>query len=736
MKRSRNIIARIISLFILLLALFVTIPTSVTYASYQGNGNNKNDGSDIGKNSDEAGRVYASYSKTGWLVYVTDTSGKLVSSVVYVNAGSSFPTGYNTKCLRSRIGKVQANTEKNYTNAPWGYPFVTNGDARGLEIRNEIVKTTKNYSGDKNTTNMQYIIKHYLGDKMYETVAQDPDNYYLILEACAYHSAYNGAGQKVGDVLASAYGWAYLNKINGLPKTGDGRNGWCDQYRLQRSCYLNKNWTGLPKVPTNFAGSTWNSGADGISTDYLLGNYGYGMIAIRATEGGIELTTRLGAQSTCDEEKITKAHSSWYETPEDGKINGIKTKVTYDKNGIAKKIESVPTTYEIKTDRNIVKTYLTKIQYVDKKGNVVKDEEGNEIVEYKIDSAYKIRQNCMPYIRIEDETKEAALENYRIASLTDPITIDFVHDIIKIGYSEKDYEKMHNKIESKKEEDCYSIDRWYVTTGKVLKSSTVEDGILTSDNSNIRLKSLLTENGKTITGGGKHQVYVDLNECTDTKGKPSKNVYIVLTKTVQKPYYQSTCDEDHVEKNDSTIYKLPHAAPNESNSGNCTIVKTYITKTVSKDTNGVEIGATYKVDNDYLVKHNSISKIDIEDEVVNGKVVNGEIVSEIVNGKVVNSEVVNGEVVNGKGVYKLAKYIVTSGKVIPNDKFHPITSDGSATQFEYNIKTENNKNIVATGDTPATITLDKHSKNGEKGKILYVYLMREIELINTTKNES
>ena len=552
MKKSKNILIKTLSI---LIALIISISVSSNYVyatSYQGNGGGKNDGSNIGKGSNEAGRVYATYARTGWLVYVVDTSGKLVivkdkkgktiPPVVYVDAGSSVPTGYNIDYLNPRMKpNVVASIANKHTNAPWGTPFEQNGGKRGPIIRNEIVKSTKQYSKNKTESNMTYIIKHYLGDKMYETVAQDPDNYYLILEACAYHSAYNGAGQKVGDALASAFGWAYLNKINGLPATGDGKNGWCDQYRLQRGCFLEKNWQGLPKAPTNFAGESWSNGSDGISTDYLLGNYGYGMIAIRANEG-----VKQSTQSTCNESFVQKKSN-------DNKLDEL--------------AHTSPNESEDGKDKSfsIVKTYLTKTVYTDRNGN----ELGDDYVSYSVDSAYKAKTDSIRKIVIEDESK-ASIEKRTGAKLKGSA------------------------------EDYYSLEHWYVATGKTIEKEDYTN-ILTEDKTNTRFRHMIEDdNNKTVIKSGSKETYpnsINIGELKDSNGKSGKTVYMVLVKTVKKSIYQTTSDEKK---------KDPHKAPDESN-GKFTIVKNYVTKSIGED------DITY-IDDGCFVKTEVVNKIDIEDE--------------------------------------------------------------------------------------------------------------------------
>ena len=178
---------RLIKIISMILILIMMIPSHLTYAApdEDGNGTGRTDSSDIGNNSHEQGRDYASYSKTGWIVYLVDTTGNVVSNVVvYVNAGSNFPTGYNKDYLSPRFNSnivaatsyTENGVRKVHTNAPWGYPFDEDGTGRGNAIRNEIVNNTTHYSSNTETSNMQYIIKKYLGNDVYIIFSENPSN--------------------------------------------------------------------------------------------------------------------------------------------------------------------------------------------------------------------------------------------------------------------------------------------------------------------------------------------------------------------------------------------------------------------------------------------------------------------------------------------------------------------------------------------------------------------------------
>lgn len=730
MKKSRNIIARIISLFILLLALFIIIPPSTTHATTDLNDNSSSN------NNGSGGTRVGGYSrrKTAYLCYIVKKDGTKATILTTPKVISIGNNGDNSGLSQSFYNntdhsyctpKLGDKSVKLYTmngqDFHWSIPNPMNGDGQGQS--EAIIKWMNGHTmnqGEKGPVNGAGFIvalwddsKYRKNDKeslweVYATASKDPNStvkkfyaskdQYLIMEAVYWMTDLNGTER-----IATANGWLKLSKAVSVTEN-------TVMNRFPVYITFKKTQFGLKACPSPHS----------LTKDQLINDYATGMISLDGEDmGGTKFSYRLGAQSTCNEQNITKAHIAPNESPQ--MLKGLT--YNYDKNGILQSVKISDSSLTTR-DYSIVKTYVTKTQYVDKNGKVIKvDKKGNvltngagkELVEYEVDASFKGMLRSMESIRIEDETKESALKHVEIVPMT-KTNVKEVGNTVEVSYDnniENYFNKTYDIVNSKKEKNCYSLTHWYVTPGKALKESTIESKVLTEDKDNTRYTDMLKESGKSIIRAGDEETYVNLHSMKDSLGRSGKVLYVLLTKTVQKPYYQSTCDEDYVEKNENKLDKLPHAAPDESNSGKCTIVKTYITKTVSKDTNGVEIGATYKVDATYdvdkgdLIKHNSISKIDIENEVV-----------------------------DGKGVYKLAKYIITSGKVIPNDDFRPITSDGSKTQFRYNVETQNNKNIVKTGDTPATITLDKYEKNGAKGKILYVYLMREIELTNTTKNES
>lgn len=322
-----------------MLIITMLLPTNVYAGDDKGNGGGQNSSGSIGSGTDKGNNPFYKY--TGWLVYVAkkapivegEKRGKATivnNKVVFVCSGTSTPSGYDASYLRPRLNeKIVAITKddnsKYFLNAPWGVPFDDKGNAKGKEIRDMFEDDTKHFSDNPKESNREFVIYKYLGPSVYNQVAKDPNNYYLMLEACAWYTGRDGHGGYY-DIAASTYGWAKAFKAwKKTPKEGDGRD-WCALYRLPRSCYLNGDWPCLPKHPTDFGPQKWVQKGDGISYEKILDTkntdglgYGYGMLAIK---------TNL--QTTCNE-TLKVPHQPPHEIKDSYKYTIIKNYVI--KNG-------------------------------------------------------------------------------------------------------------------------------------------------------------------------------------------------------------------------------------------------------------------------------------------------------------------------------------------------------------------------------------------------------------------
>lgn len=277
-KRKSPYLLPLLMLLFLTISISITIPSLTVHAAATGGaaGNGDGQSTDNTNLNEHHNEGYPSWGKTGWLVYLTDTNGSLVSDVAFVSSGSNLPEGHYPDYLTTRIGNAHMTRGKVSTNAEWGAPFLDGGAARGYEIKQEIATGT-NYDGV--TSNVYFVIGKYLGESALSLFKSSP-NYYLVLETCAWHKIFSGNYQD-NYAVASASGWARLEQDSNMTPTGDPYTGWMDNGALQISAYLDKDWEGLPAVPTDLGVSVDNPSTY-IPNSTLSSNLGYGMIAIRS----------------------------------------------------------------------------------------------------------------------------------------------------------------------------------------------------------------------------------------------------------------------------------------------------------------------------------------------------------------------------------------------------------------------------------------------------------------------
>lgn len=353
-------------LMLLLTFLSISIPSLTVHAAATGGAAGNGDGqstdnTNLGEHHNEG---YPSWGKTGWLVYLTDTNGSLISDVAFVSAGSNLPAGYNDMYLTTRVGNAWVANDKWYVNAEWGAPFLDGGAARGYEIKQELITGT-NYSGGLNS-NVDYVILKYLGSSALSLFKSSP-NYYLVLETCAWHRIFTGNYQD-NYAVASASGWARLEQDSNMTPTGDPYTGWMDNGALQISAYLDKDWEGLPAVPTDLGVSVDNPSTY-IPNSTLSSNLGYGMIAIRS---------------------VTEATHTW--------------------DSSNHPTDEAPAPEEVPTPSSSTPPSLTDYQYTIIKSYRLRDEAAGTL----IDKGTYTRNNTVATITIENEPLNTTDKNYRV----------------------------------------------------------------------------------------------------------------------------------------------------------------------------------------------------------------------------------------------------------------------------------------------------------------------------------
>lgn len=706
--------------------MVMLLPTNV-YAE-----KDNSDGSDSGHvggaTNKEPGRVYGSYAKTGWLIYVAKKAPKVDgeergeatvvgNKVVYARATSqndADPSKYNRDYLTSRLKdaqgyslkvKIYDDKDKLFPVAKWGTPFDGDQKSRAGAIRNEILNIDKKhyYSSDHNISNVVYIIKHYLGQSVLDEYLKDPNNYYLILEPCAMHTGYKFAGgsyTKYEDYVASAYGWGCFYKDKKSQTYGDGKNGWCDNCCLPRSCYLDENWPSLPKKPTSKQLGSASWGANSITYETLTSFVGLGMMAYK---------TNL--QTTCNENEDEPHHP----VPEaNGDYTIIKNYVIKNGDGTYthKKCTSKTNSFEVVkveqeekiTGYKLVAWRVTTKRYPDDPDH--KDEHyPQDLFKKAVDSKGKLSwfDEVPGTKKDEGATKkdfdgkfvEINAETVNIKELGgNTVFLLLIKDVAQSTCDEKEHDPHPAPNESKgdykiiknyvtKTGDTYKDDGCHVrksvtnviqvedeakTTGyklKAWKTSTQNDG---KEIAAVKDEGLVWEENvpKKWMKEGKKPATVDLKE----KGKAANTLYLLLIK--EEEDIQTTCDEDK---------PTPHPAPNESK-GTYKIVKNYVTKTDD----------TYTDDGCYS-RTNVANKIKIEDEA------------------------------------KTTGYHLEAWKVSTNTN-SPVTSVDKHSKLVWD------ENVPATvkksGTTPKTVDL---KEKGHEGKTVYLLLVRDKSKVQTTCDE-
>lgn len=262
MKRFRariDIQHILMMMLVFMLSFSIAIPIStITVHATEANG----DGQSNGSVKDAPGKGYPSYCRTGWLMYMVHKSGAVVSDVRYINVASSFsgaPASINKDYLVTKIGQRKPNLPIRFS-APWKAPFTDGNKARGKEVVNDFRKHRK-------------WVVDCLGQSAYDNWKTKPDDYYLILEACAYHRVFTGSGTGQW-ILASGYGFGLAD--NAGFATRNGHTAWCDFEAIQNRARLEKQWPGLP-APVS--GVAERSPAECVDT-----TKGYSLLAIRSDE--------------------------------------------------------------------------------------------------------------------------------------------------------------------------------------------------------------------------------------------------------------------------------------------------------------------------------------------------------------------------------------------------------------------------------------------------------------------
>lgn len=250
----------------LILVLVLTLSLGVlAFAGESGNGDDTSEGK-VDPHSSVSG--YSKY-RSGYLIYITDASGGVVSPVRLVpfsaKPASNVKMNLTTRVTGTSLTDIYDGTISTATNGEFNRPplDVVSGSTYGSSFKNWLI--TKNVMGD---ANVYVVIKNLFGDS-YAKSFKDED-YYLCIEAVAWVGIKSSANPtmvagttKTLNEVFSAAGSTYLANTR--------------QCRLPHAGYLVEAWAGC-SVPTIHEGK--KESIEDLTTDCN----GYGIIMVRSSE--------------------------------------------------------------------------------------------------------------------------------------------------------------------------------------------------------------------------------------------------------------------------------------------------------------------------------------------------------------------------------------------------------------------------------------------------------------------
>ena len=294
------------------------------------------------------GEGYPSSSKTGWLIYLYKyEEGSTPYTPILVPTGNLSGNAQLSTVFGVGCGGKKSNSFG--IDPPW----TSNQTPNGTKVKNGLISEGCSYY-------WAHVVEGLWGKSVLDKVNEEPDKYYLVCEVVMAHAVTPGAGGGSNKTIATVHNWAKIDMAAGKPPRGDGRTGWCDNAVAPDSAYLDRNWPGLPSMPTVHATSKYSDG--GRLESSLVGNtsLGYGMVAVRLKDEAI--------------------HTYW------------------EPHGSPGKEEPAPPNKIGKY--NMVKVYYTKYM---KNGALEREEQ---------DGAPYVELNCVPTISVDDEPNEWHLEHW------------------------------------------------------------------------------------------------------------------------------------------------------------------------------------------------------------------------------------------------------------------------------------------------------------------------------------
>ena len=283
----------------LLLAACMSLMLSVTaLADWSGDGMSGGQSSAGGY-----GSTGASYTKTGYLVYVADTTGHKMSGtdIVFWPWNGSIDSSVLLTGVKTKVGEFFNYIESEVV--PWGTPLF-NYDSSDVMISNEpVIKQFVVSPYGTYPSGGEYIMKEYLGvtDAMF--AAFEADDYYLCIEGVMWCGVY---GEGWEDTCTGVF--AGTSRTWGEKTTNRTNMGKYTHFFLANALYMTQPWMGLT-VPSSFL-----SGKPYYTPDDLRYPSGRGMVAYKIGdwEGGSDLLVKV--YQTNDNSVITHDKTEFVST--------------------------------------------------------------------------------------------------------------------------------------------------------------------------------------------------------------------------------------------------------------------------------------------------------------------------------------------------------------------------------------------------------------------------------------
>ncbi len=400
---------------LLLIAIFITLfsllllnhPLQVQATSVEtgGNGIDEVVSENLiveGGQSEIANNVFqhGKFQGNGWLVYLVDDDGNVVSDVVLATAIGT-PNGFGTAFCYTRYGNLRPNKTTKATWTP-AYPFdYTNQGMYGEEVKNWMNEPCEIQG--RHMTNACKVVHDMLGNDAFKLFTEEWEDHYLVLDVVAWTPvvvAYRNGHARVNNICASAIGWSHYTILNDVGVSNLLKDdaiieavdtSWITHRACQLSAFLDLKWDGLADPP----GDT-SADKDGLGrvNRSAIQNKGYGEIAIegRMPEG---IHTYNGKDSPGPPERPDK-----YTPPHDGKSQMVKTYYTENEDtgeitedGTFSQDKTTPTihvdaepVYQIvawKSSKNTVNSGITSKNWYSATGAAIQSGDGPCTVELK-----------------------------------------------------------------------------------------------------------------------------------------------------------------------------------------------------------------------------------------------------------------------------------------------------------------------------------------------------------------